>query len=228
VNIILSKLIYYLVQFFHITYRYRYIGCENLSVARELGQSKGYLLGIWHQNLFHGILAQIGKPYVVIVSKSKDAEPVANLCSRMGNVVARGSSRSKDGRDKGGKQAKDEMIEVLKTGVPGAVTIDGPKGPAKEVKPGIIDMAKKSGTPLIPYVPIPERYWTFNSWDKFRLAKPFTKVIIYYGEPLLVSEDSDFETIKSEFKKSLDEIELKVRNHFLLWDTLSKENNTYH
>ena len=43
--------------------------------------------------------------------------------------------------DKGGKEAKDEMIEMLRTGLPGALTVDGPRGPAHVVKPGIIEMA---------------------------------------------------------------------------------------
>lgn len=224
----LSRVIYYIVSLFNLTYRYRYVGHDNVKKARKLGSSQGHLLGIWHQNLFHGILAQNGKHYVVIVSKSKDAEPVAYLCSRLGHVVARGSSRNKiTGVDKGGKLAKEEMIEVLKTGVPGAVTIDGPKGPAREVKPGIIDMARQSGSPLVPYIPIPESYWTFNSWDKFRLPKPFSRIIVYYGNPIQVApemKESSFEAIQNQLKSELDEKEPEIFQQFSQWKDLSKSN----
>lgn len=124
---------------------------------------------------------------MVIVSKSKDAEPVAFTCANLGHQVARGSSRSKDGRDKGGRKAAEEMTGYLIDGLPGAVTVDGPKGPAKKVKPGIIVMAQKAKLPIVPYAPLARSYWEFNSWDKFRLPKPFSVIDVYYGDPIDVS-----------------------------------------
>lgn len=176
----IKRLIYLIVRLFHLTYRFK-------TVSGTLPEEDNYLLAIWHQNLFQGILAQTGRKYVVIVSRSKDAEPVAYTCKNLGHEVARGSSRSKDGRDKGGKVAAEEMIEYLKSGLPGAVTVDGPKGPAKKVKAGIISMAQKANIPIIPYTPLARSFWEFNSWDKFRLPKPFTTIDIYYGKPLHVS-----------------------------------------
>ena len=220
---VLSFLIYGLVRFFYLTYRFRFVGMENLKKAKELSPSKGYLLGIWHQNLFQGILAQTGLKYVVIVSRSKDAEPVAFTCRNFGHIVKRGSSRNKAGVDKGGKAAMEEMVDVLKEGIPGAVTVDGPKGPAREVKPGIIAMAKKSGTVLVPYLPIAQSYWSFNSWDKFRLPKPFSKIIVYYGEPIQIGEE-DFSIYQEALKKPLDENEAIVLELFSNWKQLSKKN----
>ncbi len=177
---------YLIVRIFDLTYRYRFHNNEMLERAGALSSKGNYLLAIWHQNLFQGILAQTGKRHVVIVSKSKDAEPVAFTCSNLGHQVARGSSRAKDGRDKGGRAAMEEMTSYLKEGLPGAVTVDGPKGPAKKVKPGIIKMAQEAGIPIVPYAPYGRRYWEFNSWDKFRLPKPFTTIDVYYGEPVEV------------------------------------------
>jgi hypothetical protein len=159
-----------------------------LEKAKGLSEKGNYLFAIWHQNLFQGILAQTGTRHVVIVSKSKDAEPVAFTCANLGHQVARGSSRSKDGRDKGGKKAAEEMTSYLiDEGLPGAVTVDGPKGPAKKVKPGIIVMAQKAKIPIVPYAPLARSYWEFNSWDKFRLPKPFSVIDVYYGEPIDVT-----------------------------------------
>lgn len=223
---ILSILIYGVVRLFHLTYRFRYINLGNLEKAKGLSKSGNYLLGIWHQNLFSGILAQTGLHYVVIVSKSKDAEPVSFTCRNLGHKVVRGSSR-KGNVDKGGKAAKDEMIEVLKNGIPGSVTVDGPKGPAKEVKPGIIDMAKKSGAPLVAYSSIAESYWEFNSWDKFRLPKPFSRIVISYGEPLEVPEDcskEDFEKLAQQHRDYINQNDEVAWKAFSDWGSLSKEN----
>ena len=199
----LNRLIFLIVRLLSCTYRYRLHDTHHIEEAKKLSTSGGYLFAIWHQNLFQGIVAQTGTQHVVIVSKSKDANPVAYTCRKLGHVVCRGSSRAKDGRDKGGKAAMEEMVEVLKTGIPGAVTVDGPKGPAGEVKPGIIAMAKKSETVIVPYSPIAERYWEFNSWDKFRLPKPFSKINIYYGAPLVV-EAKEMTYYQQELKRRLD------------------------
>ena len=147
-------------------------------------------MAIWHQSLFAGILAQTGKKHVVIVSRSKDARPVVYLCEKLGHHVAQGSSRGTDGRDKGGKLALQDMTAQLKLGLPGAVTVDGPKGPAKEVKKGIVIMAKEANIPIVAYKVSPRRYWQFNSWDKFRLPKPFTTIDIHYGKPISVENIS--------------------------------------
>lgn len=180
---------YALIRLLACTYRFRLVGTPPSRGASGTG---GYILAIWHQNLFAGILAQSGLRHTVMVSRSGDGDPVAFLCGRLGHHVVRGSSK-KGERDKGGKLAKDEMIEVLKTGMPGAVTVDGPRGPAHEVKPGIIEMARLAGVPIIPYIPIANRYWSFPSWDAFRLPKPFTRIDIHYGAPMLIGMATSFD-----------------------------------
>ncbi len=203
---------------FYSTYRFRHVGLKNLDRNDENGSR--HILATWHQNLLAGILAQNKNPHIAIASRSKDAEPVAYALKKMGHQVARGSSK-RDGRDKGGKEAKDMMVELLKTGLPGAVTIDGPKGPAKEVKPGIIVMAKYSGAVIVPYTTVADNYWSFNSWDKFRFPKPFAKIICHYGEPITVNENSDFSKIKVQIKNALDMNEQKIPELLEKWNELT-------
>lgn len=186
---LLSFAIYCIARLFHLSYRYRCGGQPGVSAPPGARHS---ILAIWHQNLLAGILAQTGRRHVVIVSRSRDGDPAATLCQRLGHVVCRGSSRKGD-VDKGGKLAKDEMITVLNDGLPGAVTVDGPRGPAFEVKPGIIEMARQTGIPVVPYLPLPQRYWSLGSWDAFRIPKPFTRIDVHYGKPITVPEDTSFE-----------------------------------
>lgn len=223
---LLTKCMYCLVRFFHFTYRYRYVGIENLEKARKLGPNGSYILGIWHQNLFAGILAQTGLEHVVIASKSKDSEPVSYTLKKFGHIVFRGSSK-RNGVNKGGQAAKSQMIEVLKTGKPGSLTVDGPKGPAKIVKAGIIDMATKTGAPIIPYIPVPEKYWSFNSWDKFRLPKPFSKIIVYYGDPFTVkpsASEEDFDKYRDGLRERLISDEPIAQAYLNNWRKCSKSN----
>jgi lysophospholipid acyltransferase (LPLAT)-like uncharacterized protein len=186
---LINVFLYALTRLLQLTYRFEFLNTERLTKLEA--NNKNYLLAIWHQNLVAGILAQQERPYVVIVSKSKDAEPVAFACQRLGHIVTRGSSKKK-GVDKGGAAARDEMIEYLIKGYPGAVTVDGPKGPAKVVKPGIVHMAIMSKSILIPYIVKSKSYFEFKSWDRFQLPKPFAKISVYYGEPVN-PEDYDFD-----------------------------------
>lgn len=181
-------LAYLLVRALASTYRFR---SAQPPIARGGDAQSGYVLAIWHQNLFSGILAQRSR-HCVIVSRSQDGNPVSYLCGKLGHEVVRGSSRKKDGRDKGGKLAKDEMIECLRAGLPGAVTVDGPSGPPFEVKPGIVEMARLAGIPVVPYLTLPGRYWNFPSWDAFRLPKPFTRIDVCYGAPIHIPANTDF------------------------------------
>lgn len=216
----LSFLIFRIVWLLNFTYRFRYDGTGVLTNSKN----KNYILAIWHQNLFGGILAQTGRPYIVIISRSKDADSVAYTCQKLGHITVRGSSKKKN-VDKGGKLAKDEMIEFLKKGIPGAVTVDGPKGPAFSVKPGIIDMAKKANVVIVPYGISLSSYWEFKSWDKFRLPKPFCKILISYGGPIDVSDESiDFtlhqQTLENALKKQTLEADIKLAQ----WDSYPQVN----
>jgi len=181
---LLSRLGHAVVWLLLRSYRFRH------GDAPLAGRTDGaYILAIWHQNLFAGILAQTGHPHVVMVSRSRHADPLSYVCRRLGHTVVRGSSR-RGQRDKGGQEARDQMVEVLQRGVPGAITVDGPVGPAHEVKRGIIDMARHTGLPIVPYAVVAHRYWSFRTWDRFRLPKPFSKIDIRYGAPLWVAADA--------------------------------------
>src|SRR5689334_14190123 len=107
-------LAYGLIRLLHGSYRYKFHGTAHVDQARKLGRGS-YVFAIWHRNLFAGILAQTGTPHTVIVSRSRDGEPVAFLCTHLGHTAVRGSSK-KRGVDKGGREAKDEMIERLAAG----------------------------------------------------------------------------------------------------------------
>lgn len=210
-SFLLNYLIYFFARFLQWSYRFEYHGIEHIDNLDK--NNKNYLLAIWHQNLLPGILAQSfsGKSYVVIVSKSKDAEPVAFTCQKLGHLVARGSSRTKT-RDKGGQKAKEEMIEYLKKGHPGAVTVDGPKGPAFKVKRGIVDMAIESGAVLVPYTVSSKSFFQFQSWDKFRFPYPFTTIFVHYGEPVTLNGEEiidNQEKLEQEMLRAYSEVNVK-------------------
>ncbi len=196
------------MKFFQKSYRFR---SHNKHYLDEVKEKKGrsFIYSVWHKDLLSTYCSVKEKGFVVIASKSKDAEFIARASKLFGHIPVRGSSR-RGNVDKGGRAAKELMIEKIKEGRPGAVTVDGPKGPALKVKPGIIDMARQSQAYILPVLACPEKYWEFKSWDKFRLAKPFSKVHILYGEAISVPAnmtEEEFEEVRLMLEKRMIQVE---------------------
>ncbi len=185
---IIAQIIYYFIRLLNLTYRYEFVGLENKKKARDSHPNKTFVYALWHQNLIGAIFSHIGERFTMVISESKDGELVAVTCEKFGHIPARGSST------RGGKKALIEIVKTVKKGIPGAITVDGPKGPAHVVKPGVIEIARLANCALLPLSPYAEKYWYFKkSWDQFRIPRPFTKIIVVIGEPVFIGEEVDRE-----------------------------------
>jgi lysophospholipid acyltransferase (LPLAT)-like uncharacterized protein len=120
---------------------------------------------------------------------------------RSGFRPVRGSS------SRGGREALREMVSaVMKYGV-GAHTLDGPTGPPRVVKAGLIAMAQRSGAAICPVYLIYERFWIFNSWDRFMLPKPFSRVLISFSQTMesvpVYLDGPDFEAFRKKIEDQM-------------------------
>ena len=168
--------------------------------------ARGYNVPIicaWHERILPGAYFLRGRGLVVMSSISFDAEYTARVIQRFGFGVIKGSST------RGGTRALIEMIRMMEKGTPSTFTVDGPRGPRYEVKPGPPLLAKRTGDPMLPFSIEPKGYWTINSWDKLRIPKPFTKLKVYFGEPIFVSreaDDDELEQKRHELQDALTEL----------------------
>lgn len=190
------------------TYRFRALNPDVQLTSLE--NNPNYIFALWHQNLIGSIYSQKNKPHAVVVSPSRDGELVATAVERLGHKVARGSS------SRGGASALKKMIRLLKTDkIPGAISIDGPKGPAKEPKKGIFELAFLTNLPIIPLTVIPTSFWALeNSWDKFRIPKPFSTFFIHYGAPLYLTKTDKEDEFYNASKRLCKEME-QSESHIL-------------
>ncbi|MGC8926347.1 MAG: lysophospholipid acyltransferase family protein [Myxococcota bacterium] len=141
----------------------------------------------------------------ILVSLSKDGEIAAQALQMLGFGVVRGSS------SKRGREALDELILKVRSGESAAITVDGPRGPCEEVKSGIIRLASESNAPIVCVSAAAKvMYRLKNSWDRFIVAPPLSKVFISFSDPITVDRIVDAEEIK--FFKSL--IKTKLRSLF--------------
>lgn len=184
---------------------------EHLETAQRGGQSGRYIYALWHQNLLMALSSHQHETCAMIVSASKDGEIVATACQRYGHFPVRGSSH------RGALRALVSMANAMKSGdYNGAITVDGPKGPCHQVKRGIIDIAKKSQSWIVPLSTYPEKYWEFESWDRFRLPKPFSRIIVQYSQPIPIPTElalENYEAICQEIKQKLVNGEQEAKNH---------------
>lgn len=183
-NKLINLFIVILVRFFHATYRYKIVGSEKMDKAQRENKFKTFVLGSWHQTMFTNFTIHTTRRFTMIVSASKDGDVMANAMISFGHQPARGSS------SKGGKEALLEVIRMMKTGLPAAMAMDGPRGPFHIAKPGAIEMARATESPIIPFGSAAKSFWCFHkSWDKFIIPKPFSKVVIYYGDPIFIPSE---------------------------------------
>lgn len=165
------------------TYRVRYFNIEHRTEAENLTKKNGigYLVPVWHE-LVYGVMVTHGNhPYLTLSSRSKDGEYAAYISKKLGHIPVRGSSK-KGTVEKGGKEAMEIYTQQVSAGFNGGITVDGPKGPRRKVKPGILLIAQKTGAGILPITASYNNCWEFNSWDRFKIPKPFSKISINYGK----------------------------------------------
>ncbi len=125
----------------------------------------------------------------MLSSQHRDSEYVVRVVQRLGFYSVRGSAT------RGGLRGMLAMLEAMREGHDLALTVDGPRGPAGEVKAGAIFAASRSGCPVVPSALAYSREWRLNTWDRLRIPKPFSRMVVVYGEPLSVPRDlSEAET----------------------------------
>lgn len=150
----------------------------------------------WHGKMFCGWwLFKDSKPGAMI-SKSKDGELLAGLLHSWGYKIYRGSSSSE------GKLALEKIVNDISEISKVVITPDGPRGPAKEIKNGVLSLALKSGLPIIPVRINYHFRKKLKSWDSFEIPFPFSKCDVTFGEPVFYNEFIT-ETELELFKKSL-------------------------
>lgn len=125
-----------------------------------------------------------------LVSPSVDGEMPAMLVRRTGGFAIRGSSSAT-----GARALRDYYEAITRDGISPAITPDGPRGPAREFKPGAILLSQLSGKPMVPMAFAARRVFRFPTWDQFILPLPFSKAVLAIGEPQIAPRRMDAEEL---------------------------------
>lgn len=146
----------------------------------RLARGERCIFALWHSRLLPLTFTHRRRSIAVLISRHRDGELIARIIHRLGFRSARGSST------RGGEEGIREMLRHAEQGRLLAITPDGPRGPAERVKPGLVYLASRTGFPVLPVAAAASSEWTLASWDRFRVPRPFARVVVAYGAPIAV------------------------------------------
>ena len=195
-HLCLQHLLWYFIKALVSTYKIEIRSKELQQKARDLSPHGSFVFAVWHEQVVSALCGHAwSEPYLTLTSRSRDGDYAAFVSQKLGFVSVRGSSKKRN-KDKGGKEAIQEYVAKMNQGVSGGITVDGPKGPRQKCKAGVVLISMQTQSPILPVVGIASSYWEFNSWDKFKIPKPFAKIILQYGEPIQIQPDATPEQIE--------------------------------
>jgi lysophospholipid acyltransferase (LPLAT)-like uncharacterized protein len=140
---------------------------------------------LWHEALLPLLWQHRGQGIAIVVSEARDGQYLFELAGSLGYRAVRGSST------RGGTRALLGAVRELQAGRSIAFTPDGPRGPRRELKPGVIAAAQRGGGVIVPIHAEADRAWRLHSWDRFMIPQPLARVLITYGRPFEVGRGED-------------------------------------
>jgi lysophospholipid acyltransferase (LPLAT)-like uncharacterized protein len=144
------------------------------------------IYAIWHANQYLYLAKDRNKRphFNLLISPSNDGDMIAKVCRQMNFSLIRGSTKRQ------GMLAIRDMAKSFKKGQSVAYTVDGPKGPAIEVKEGLIRIAQMTQVPIIPLMGATKHKFIFDSWDKYELPYWFSGSVAMFGKPVFIPKNA--------------------------------------
>ena len=154
------------------TIRFKFIDSDSKSMIIQ--NTEPVIITLWHNRLFLAGEWQrrfrSGRKCFGLISGSRDGAWLEAFYGWTGIHAIRGSS------NRGGSKAIRDLVRTLKSGNDIGITPDGSKGPIYEAKPGVILIGKLANAPLLLLGFEYGWHIKLNSWDKFVIPLPFSKV----------------------------------------------------
>ena len=208
---VVPRIIWAIVSIVGLTWRFRVIAEDGVTPVL-FGQKAGpEIYCFWHQCVLPCAMYFRRSHAVILISRSFDGELITRILRMFGFDAVRGSS-SRSARE--GLMGLKHVIESGKTAI---FTADGPRGPIYQTKMGPIKLAQLTGAPIGAFHLQPERAWVINSWDRFLVPKPFTRICVSWAQWTRVPTDlcaEQFEPKREELNAALERARLRALDYF--------------
>ena len=171
------------------TWHVESVGADQFDRLMAAGRQP--IIACWHQGILPGTVFWRDRQIAILASQNFDGEWITQTLGRFGYTAARGSS------SRGGARALLTLTRLMQRGHGVAITLDGPRGPARHAQPGAVWLARHTGNPILPFHIEASSAWHLGSWDAALIPKPGSRVAIVVGEPLEVPRDADAAMLES-------------------------------
>ena len=186
------------------TLRIRAVGVDALAPRWRAGQPLIY--AVWHGRIvmmpwLNAWLRRTrgARRAAVLASRSRDGEIVSRFVARFGLATIRGSS------SRGGADALRQLVATVRAGEDVAVVPDGPRGPRRQLQPGVVTLAALTGAPIVPLAFAARPAHRLASWDEQLVPWPFARSVLVFGETIAVPRDADRERAVKEVERALND-----------------------
>lgn len=165
----------------------RCVGCGPVNAARSDGH--GVILASWHSFNLLALIAHrcFFAPHTRgIIMVTPDWK--GSVLRRYGqhwdlDVVTLGA----DAASAQSARAIATMIRRVRAGADGLIAVDGPSGPAFQVKPGAAFIAQRAGTVIVPTVAVVDHAISVRwRWDKQVVPLPGSHIVVFMDTPIEV------------------------------------------
>ena len=134
----------------------------------------------WHEWIVPYVFARPHAAMAGLISQHRDGGYLADAMTAIGLKTVRGST------SRGGAAAVKQILSECENWDLG-ITPDGPRGPRRKLKPGVVFLASRTGRPIVPTAVACGRSWRpEGSWTDLMLPKPFTKIVFCGGPAVTV------------------------------------------
>jgi len=191
---ILAYLIKYYIKLVFVTSKKNIFNLENIEQA--IASKNPLIITFWHNRLvmipqmaYHLKTKFPDYNFMTLASKHGDGRIVGRVMEKFNLISILGSTKEGRKSSRGIDFASmRKIIEGLRQGYSLGITPDGPRGPNQQINGDVINIAKISQARLIAVSYSSSRFITFNSWDRFKLPLPFSKLIFYVDSQLILVE----------------------------------------
>lgn len=183
VNLVLSWVAYVLLRLLFLTVRARiYSAVSGVTPYVRPRGSQRYAFALWHDQIVLAVFSSRTWNLAGLISRHRDGGYLADAAQVAGIRPIRGSS------SRGGAEAVREILSEPDYHL--AITPDGPRGPRRVMKEGVVFISSRSGRPLVPTgMAVSNAWWVPGSWTNLAIPKPFSRAILIAGTPIEVPED---------------------------------------
>ncbi|MDO4627664.1 MAG: lysophospholipid acyltransferase family protein [Planctomycetia bacterium] len=195
-------------------------GADSAFYPKSRNPGGPYMYAFWHEYILLPVSFFGHCNVATITSKHHDAEIATLLSRHMGFRIFRGSTT------RGGTEALRSLLAAGKEGAHLTMMPDGPKGPRRTMSLGTVYAASKLGFPIIPTGMGVSHAWRANSWDRFAIPKPFSRIRFVMKDAIFVPDRlsrKELEEYRGLAEEKLHEVTLDAENWALTGNERSGE-----